>query len=107
MRPDSCSPQGSRQRVTPTLLLRVEGVFGGSAGAGDRRALGDIVGEGGRERRGQIGDAGVGLREEDGNPSAVVGQFVAAGNAADEALPDGRFSGRSHSGVIQKAMTAY
>jgi hypothetical protein len=56
----------------------VEGLFECAPGAGEGCAVGDFVGEHGVEFGGGGGeDAGVGLREEDGDPSAVVGQFVA------------------------------
>ena len=46
--------------------------------------MGDVVGKGGVEfGEGRVDDPGVGLREEDGDPSAVVGELVvlAAGDA--------------------------
>ena len=52
-------------------------------------AGGDVVWEAGVEF-GEAGveDAGVGLRDEDGDPAALFGQFVAvrAGDALDEAF---------------------
>jgi hypothetical protein len=48
--------------------------------AGEWCPGGDLVGQLGVESgEGGVEDAGVGLREEDGDPSALVGQLVALG----------------------------
>src|SRR6185437_6929842 len=76
-------------RDSGLLDFLVEGLFEVAPGAGEWRAGGDLVGEVGVQfGEGGVDDPGVGLGEEEGDPSALVGQLVALafGDPVDEAF---------------------